>query len=134
LRAINTRQPMRRILQGMSKAILFSVMMIMALSASGCGSVVRTRGLPAVDDGNAVLGRAYAEHTCATCHAVDPGEMRSPNPRARPFDAIANTPGMTRTALNAWLNSSHTNMPDLIVEPENVDNLYAYLFTLKRRL
>jgi mono/diheme cytochrome c family protein len=133
LRAINTRRPMRRILQGMSKAILFSVMMIMAFSASGCGSVVRTPGLPAVDDGNAVLGRAYAEHTCAACHAVAPRDMRSPDPRARPFDAIANTPGMTHTALNAWLHSSHTNMPALIVEPESVDNLYAYLLTLRRR-
>lgn len=113
---------------------MFSVVVLMALSAYGCSSVVRTPGLPAVDDGNAVLGRAYAERTCAACHAVDLGGMRSPDPRARPFDAIANTPGMTRTALNAWLNSSHTNMPDLIVEPENVDNLYAYLFTLKRRL
>jgi hypothetical protein len=58
--------------------------------------------------------------------------MISPDPRAQPFSAIATTPGMTRTALNAWLNSSHTNMPQFIVEPERVDDLSAYLATLRR--
>lgn len=117
----------------MLKAIVFTFLAVAVLSILGCATDPEP-GMLAVDSGNAALGRAYAERTCAACHAVGVREMRSPDPRARPFDAIANTPGMTRTALNAWLHSSHTNMPNLIVEPEDVDDLYAYLFTLKHRV
>ena len=82
--------------------------------------------------GNAALGLRYAEQTCAACHAVARGETSSPVPEAPAFDAIANTPGMTRVALNAWLHTPHPSMPNLIVAPERVDDLAAYLVTLKR--
>jgi hypothetical protein len=48
------------------------------------------------------------------------------------FTAIANLPGMTETALNAWLHSAHPTMPNLIVAPEDRADLYAYLESLKR--
>jgi len=90
------------------------------------GAVVDVAGTPAV-------GLAYAERTCASCHAVGAGENWSPNPAATPFETIANTPGLTRAALSAWLYAPHPTMPDLIVEHERVDDLAAYLDTLKRR-
>ncbi len=133
MRTINARRRMHRILRDMLKASAFTLLVVMALSMSGCATVVRIPGPPAADSGSVALGRVYAERTCASCHAVGPRAMRSPDPRARPFDSIANTPGMTRTALNAWLHSSHSNMPNLIVEPESVDDLYAYVLTLRRR-
>jgi mono/diheme cytochrome c family protein len=109
-----------------------SLLVIALVAMSGCAAVEPApQALPA-DVGDASIGRAYAASVCATCHAIGPGEMISPDPRAQPFSAIATTPGMTRTALNAWLNSSHTNMPQFIVEPERVDDLSAYLATLRR--
>jgi mono/diheme cytochrome c family protein len=118
----------------MLRTVQFTVLAAAMLTLSACAATPRPQGLaPAAETGNATLGFAYAQQTCASCHALGAGEMRSPDARARPFDAIANTPGLTRTALNAWLYSSHTNMPDLIVDPDRVDDLHAYLLTLKRR-
>ncbi len=103
----------------------------LTLILSACAAAHQPATVPAADAGNAALGLVYAEQNCASCHAVRAAEMHSPDPRARPFDAIANTPGLTRTALNAWLHSSHTNMPNLIVDPDSVDDLHAYLATLE---
>jgi mono/diheme cytochrome c family protein len=112
----------------------FIVLAVGVLTLSACAATSPSAGItPAAETGNATLGFAYARQTCGSCHAIGAAQMRSPDARARPFDAIANTPGLTRTALNAWLHSSHTNMPDLIVDPERVDDLHAYLLTLKWR-
>lgn len=86
---------------------------------------------PARNDA-AARGLAHAEDVCAACHAVTPGQD-STNLDAPPFEAIANTPGMTRLALSAWLGSSHPSMPNLIVTPDQADDLWAYLETLKQR-
>ena len=105
----------------------------LALVLSACTATHQSSTIPAADAGNSALGYAYAEQNCASCHAIGDADMHSPDPYARSFNAIANTPGLTPTALNAWLNSSHTNMPDLIVDPDSIDDLHAYLSTLKRR-
>jgi mono/diheme cytochrome c family protein len=83
--------------------------------------------------GSVARGLAYAQETCAPCHAVGGSQRLSPNPKAHSFDAIANTPGMTATALNAWLHTSHPTMPNFILDPNRIDDLSAYIATLKRR-
>jgi mono/diheme cytochrome c family protein len=118
----------------MLKIVQITVLVAATLTLTACAATSPPPALaPVAETGNATLGFAYARQMCGSCHALGAGEMRSPNARARPFAAIANTPGLTRTALNAWLHSSHTNMPDLIVEPERVDDLHAYLLRLRRR-
>jgi mono/diheme cytochrome c family protein len=82
--------------------------------------------------GSAARGLNYAQRVCAECHAVAAGEQVSPNPNAPPFTVIANTPGMTPTALNAWLHSAHPSMPNLIVAPEDRADLAAYLEVIRR--
>lgn len=116
----------------MLKLAASAVMAAIAFALSACVTSEPRPTLPLADLGNAALGLAYAQQTCAACHAISAGDMRSPDARARPFDAIANTPGITRTALNAWLHSSHTNMPDFIVDAESSEDLHAYLMTLRR--
>lgn len=76
-------------------------------------------------------GLAYARSACAACHADEMGQTHSPHPEAPPFEVIANLPGMTPTALNAWLHSSHPSMPSLIVDPDDRDDVAAYLNSLK---
>lgn len=76
-------------------------------------------------------GLAYSQSVCAACHAVETGQTRSPNPQAPPFEVIANLPGMTPTALNAWLHSPHPSMPNVIVTPDDRDDVAAYLNSLK---
>ena len=55
----------------------------------------------------------------------------SPEPTAPPFKDVANTPGMTGTALRVWLSTSHPTMPNIIVEPTDMDNVIAFIVSLK---
>jgi mono/diheme cytochrome c family protein len=85
----------------------------------------------AEDIGNPKLGVAYAQANCAGCHAVLSGETESPNPDAPAFKAVADTPGITRTALSVFLQSPHPTMPNLIIPSQDADNLIAYILSLK---
>ena len=77
-------------------------------------------------------GRIYADKACASCHAVAPGQTLLPNPKATAFQSVANTPDMTTMALNVWLHTSHPTLPNLIIDPGRLDDLAAYLSTLKK--
>jgi mono/diheme cytochrome c family protein len=81
----------------------------------------------------AAQGLGFAQQTCAACHAVTAAQPTSPNPNAPTFVAIANLPGMTQTALSAWLLSAHVSMPIIPVGREDQAGLYAYLETLRQR-
>ena len=83
--------------------------------------------------GSAKQGQVLAETVCAECHAVKPGALRSPFGHAPTFETIAQTPGMTPTAIRVWLRSAHREMPNIMLAPEEVDNVIAYLQTLKAR-
>ena len=80
--------------------------------------------------GDPEAGAAYAKQVCAKCHATDRTGL-SPEPTAPPFKDVANTPGMTGTALRVWLSTSHPTMPNIIVEPADMDNVIAYILSLK---
>src|SRR3954447_9762969 len=82
--------------------------------------------------GDPRAGLASAHEVCASCHAVQAGETRSPNAQAPSFEAIARTPGMTGTALTVALRTSHETMPNLILEREELDNVIAYILSLNR--
>jgi mono/diheme cytochrome c family protein len=85
----------------------------------------------AVELGDAKAGHAYATSVCAECHEVGAGESFSPNPDAPSFQEVADTPGMTAQALSVWLQTSHPTMPDLIIEPDDMDNVVAYITSLR---
>jgi hypothetical protein len=44
---------------------------------------------------------------------------------------VANTPGMTATALAVWLTTSHPTMPNIVLEQQDLDNVVAFILTLK---
>jgi mono/diheme cytochrome c family protein len=100
-------------------------------SLSACSMI--TFVAEAVDIGDADRGLAYAQKICAECHNVQRSDAASPNPLAPPFGKIANTPGMSITALTVWSRTSHPTMPNLIIEPHDMDDLIAYILSLKDR-
>ncbi len=81
--------------------------------------------------GSARQGHMLAETVCAECHAVEKGALRSRNDHAPTFESIATTPGMTPIAVRVWLRSAHREMPNLVLKPDEVDDVVAYLQTLK---
>jgi len=78
-------------------------------------------------------GAAYAEQVCAACHAVLANEQISPLPQAPTFQSVADTPGMTELALTVWLQSSHPTMPNIIIKPDNLRNVVAYIRSLEKK-
>ena len=100
------------------------------LSVATVSSCVR----PAIGQefGDARAGLMYAQLVCSECHAVNPNQTVSPNARLASFERIANTPGVTATALTAWLTTSHKDMPNLIIPVRDRDNLIAYILSLKK--
>lgn len=80
--------------------------------------------------GNPGAGAAYAKQVCAKCHAIDPTEPSS-EPAAPPFKDVANTPGMTATALAVWLTTAHPTMPNIILDSHELDDVIAFILSLK---
>jgi hypothetical protein len=40
---------------------------------------------------------------------------------------------MTPRALVVWMSTSHPNMPDLIIPPDDMDNVIAYIMSLRTK-
>ncbi|MEQ1611663.1 MAG: hypothetical protein ABL904_02840, partial [Hyphomicrobiaceae bacterium] len=93
---------------GFRVAIIVVVFAFLALLASALVATGRAQEL-----GDARAGQAYAQKICAECHAVLGSEEASPVARATPFKTVANTPGMTGTAIAVWLRTPHPTMPNL---------------------
>ena len=85
----------------------------------------------AQEQGDPERGYAYAETNCSECHEVRRGHFDSPWPESPPFEDIANATGMTEIALFAFFRTSHPNMPNLIVPPDDIADLTAYLLSMR---
>jgi mono/diheme cytochrome c family protein len=85
-------------------------------------------------NGDVAAGHAFAREACNACHMV---EAKQQKPRliviGPAFRDIANTRGMTPTALRVFLTTSHPKMPNLILTPEEISDVTAYILSLRRR-
>lgn len=102
-----------------------TVALVLALAASL--PVVAT----AAEVGDPARGLAYVEKNCATCHAVGPRNDLSPERKATSLRQVANTPGMTSTALTVWFRTPHPNMPNLMLPDADRLDVIAYILSLK---
>jgi mono/diheme cytochrome c family protein len=77
-------------------------------------------------------GHALAREACNACHIVEP-DKRLPRKTAigPAFREIANASGMTATALQAFLQTSHPKMPNLILTPGERADVIAYILSLR---
>jgi mono/diheme cytochrome c family protein len=100
----------------------------MALAAA----VAATAFSAKAQDGDISAGHAFAREACGACHMVEP-EARAPRRIVigPAFRDIANTPGMTATAIRVFLTSSHPKMPNLILTPEEIADVTAYILSLR---
>jgi mono/diheme cytochrome c family protein len=84
----------------------------------------------AVAQNGASEGRRLADAWCTACHAVGP-RARTAAGQPPSFAAIANRHGTTALSLKVFLKTSHRNMPNLIVAPDQADALADYILSLK---
>ena len=78
--------------------------------------------------GDPASGRKTATALCGTCHQVIGGEGRD-SPAS--FVDIANMTSTTALSLKVFLRSSHKEMPNLIIDSSDTDDLIAYILSLK---
>jgi cytochrome c len=77
-------------------------------------------------------GHRLAEAWCKACHVIDTKTLERAN-AAPDFAAIADQPSTTELSLKVFLGSNHRNMPNLILRPEQADDLVGYILSLKRK-
>ena len=78
------------------------------------------------------LGGLCAREACVSRHIVEPTNVSHRVVAIGPnFQDIANTKGMTATALRVFLTTSHPNMPNLILTPDQITDVTAYILSLR---
>ena len=80
--------------------------------------------------GNVASGRRLAINWCTGCHSVEP---KTVGIFAADFAEIAKLPSTTALSLKVFLQTSHKNMPNFILQPEQTDDIVAYILSLKRK-
>ena len=75
-------------------------------------------------------GLSLARQWCTSCHIVAPGTGGSD--AAPPFESIANNPLVTVEGLRAWLADPHPPMPKFDLTRTEIDDIIAYIKSLKR--
>ena len=93
--------------------------------------VMRVRGAGGVTPVATVSeGYQLAKAWCASCHAIELHAVEFPG-QPPSFEAVANQPGVTPLALKVFLRTSHKDMPNLIVQPNEAEALVGYILSLK---
>jgi mono/diheme cytochrome c family protein len=112
-----------------------AAVIVLALVGAACSAYSPEPDQPQTDEqmpaGDASRGFAYASETCSSCHAIARRDSRSPRSAAPSFQALADRPDMSRIGLAVLMQTSHQEMPDLIVGSQEIADLWAYMSTLR---
>jgi len=76
------------------------------------------------------MGRLSSASTARSRWRSEP--KSHPEPKAPGFKDIANTLGITPVGLDVWLRTPHVYMPNIVVEADQIDNVIAYILSLKK--
>ncbi|MBM3549465.1 MAG: cytochrome c [Alphaproteobacteria bacterium] len=98
-----------------------------ALSLVVLSTAASAQSLP----GSVVDGRELALRICSDCHVVSPRQTRSPTDAAPPFSERARDPAITPLSLRVFLQTPHARMPDLSLTRSEIDDLIAYILSLR---
>lgn len=98
--------------------------------ASAYGAALALPCFAQVARGDIAAGHTLAEKWCSECHAVEPKPAQSGD-AAPSFAAIAKLPSTTLISVQAWLQTPHPRMPDLQLTRQQIDDIDAYILSLK---
>ncbi len=88
--------------------------------------------MPAAVAADLADGKALAEKWCSHCHLTGPGQKRAGD-AAPTFTSIARMPSTTEMSLKAFLQTPHVRMPDYQLTRAEIDDLTAYILSLRAR-
>lgn len=112
------------------RQMLLGAMLAVALATQASAQAPAEEGDPA-------KGREIARTWCAACHVVEDNPARGADTAAT-FATIAGRAGVTADGLRAFLSAQHSGgsqgrMPNLSLSRNDVDNVVAYLLSLRGR-
>jgi mono/diheme cytochrome c family protein len=100
------------------------------------GTILQVKADPAAFGATTTLdiaeGDRLAHTLCINCHVVD---TRSPvvrTDRVPSFPWIAQQPGLTPEFVMGWLATSHERMKDYTLTRDEIRQLTAYIFSLRK--
>jgi mono/diheme cytochrome c family protein len=79
---------------------------------------------------DASKGAMLSAQLCAACHAAKPGAP-SPKAGAPPFPSVAADPATTIFSLRAFLRTPHWTGPNVMLKPDDIDDIASYIVSLK---
>jgi mono/diheme cytochrome c family protein len=82
--------------------------------------------------GDVATGRRLSDTWCSSCHLVGPGSERGVSNGAPTFVAIAQQNSTTVLSLRVFLQTPHARMPDLHLSRDEIDDLAAYILSLRQ--
>jgi cytochrome c len=80
---------------------------------------------------SAVAGHRLAQAWCKECHAIEAKPTRQAT-AAPDFADIASQPSTTALSLKVFLRTNHPSMPNVVIAPDQADDLVNYILSLKR--
>lgn len=81
--------------------------------------------------GHPAFGRRLADDLCSECHVLSPDQDHPGRWPAPDLTVRMRDPAITETALRSYLQTSHTRMPNIMLNQEQTDDIIAYLLSLK---
>jgi mono/diheme cytochrome c family protein len=104
------------------RAAIFSASLIFVMSPTAWAQA---------DLGDVDRGHDLARTTCTACHRVEKGQTAEKIVDVPSFQTVANNKRRTGLALLVFLKSPHANMPDIVLAEKEIDNVIAYIMSLK---
>jgi mono/diheme cytochrome c family protein len=84
-----------------------------------------------LSEDSAAEGHRLAAAWCKECHAIE--ARPAGNATAAPdFADIASRPSTTALSLKVFLRTNHPTMPNIVIAPDQADDLANYILGLKR--
>ncbi len=105
---------------------------VRTMVVAACMAAISSASAPAQSFGDPAAGRIIATTICVQCHRIS-GLDNDPNRTPPDFGAVANMPSFTELAMRVFLQTPHGQMPRYQFSQSELDDIIAYLVSLKRR-
>jgi cytochrome c len=112
-----------------SASIHLALAVVIALAAPFLVRPHNARGAILSRD-SAAAGHLLAEAWCKECHAIEATPAGKAG-AAPDFADIASRPSTTALSLKVFLRTNHPSMPNIIISPDQTDDLVNYILSLK---
>jgi mono/diheme cytochrome c family protein len=114
----------------MSRTVWIRIVLAVVIALAAL-FLIRMHNAGGAQSSSAAAGHRLAEAWCKECHAIEAATIGAARP-GPDFVMVANQLSTTALSLRVFLQTSHRSMPNLILKPDETDNLINYILSLKR--